>query len=35
MTVNDAVLRLLALRQRQLLAALQTRGHAKSEAKRS
>ncbi|TEC98262.1 DUF3482 domain-containing protein [Pseudomonas aeruginosa] len=32
LTVNDAVLRLLALRQRQLLAALQTRGHAAVEA---
>ncbi|WP_134607603.1 DUF3482 domain-containing protein, partial [Pseudomonas aeruginosa] len=32
LTVNDAVLRLLALRQRQLLAALQTRGHAAIEA---
>uniref|UniRef100_UPI0028AD2B6A DUF3482 domain-containing protein n=1 Tax=Pseudomonas sp. TaxID=306 RepID=UPI0028AD2B6A len=32
LTVDDAVLRLLALRQRQLLAALATRGHAATEA---
>ncbi len=32
LTVDDAVLRLLALRQRQLLAALATRGHAAVEA---
>ncbi len=32
LSVDDSVLRLLALRQRQLLAALQTRGHAAMEA---
>ncbi|SDO52285.1 GTPase/DUF3482 domain-containing protein [Pseudomonas jinjuensis] len=32
LSVNDGVLRLLALRQRQLLAALQARGHAAVEA---
>jgi hypothetical protein len=32
LTVDDAVLRLLALRQRQLLAALASRGHAATEA---
>ena len=32
LTVDDAVLRLLALRQRQLLAALATRGHAATTA---
>ncbi|WP_028238375.1 DUF3482 domain-containing protein [Stutzerimonas azotifigens] len=32
LTVDDAVLRLLALRQRQLLAALAARGHAATEA---
>ncbi len=31
LTVDDAVLRLLALRQRQLLAALASRGHAATE----
>ncbi|MGH8434611.1 MAG: GTPase/DUF3482 domain-containing protein [Pseudomonas sp.] len=34
LTVDDAVLRLLALRQRQLLQALQTRGHAAVDALR-
>ncbi|MFO8212450.1 DUF3482 domain-containing protein, partial [Pseudomonas aeruginosa] len=32
LSVDDSVLRLLALRQRQLLAALQARGHAAMEA---
>ena len=32
LSVDDAVLRLLALRQRQLLAVLATRGHAATEA---
>ncbi|HCJ30413.1 MAG TPA: DUF3482 domain-containing protein, partial [Pseudomonas sp.] len=32
LTVDDAVLRLLALRQRQLLAALAARGHAAVDA---